>query len=77
MAGSILEGVAGWMLALSHGTLVGRIWPVLFWPRAGKSLGSGLAAGIETRPQSPHGGGCAGGRRGPPAEGWRSLAVEK
>lgn len=24
--------MAGWLLALSHGTPMGRIWPVLFWP---------------------------------------------
>lgn len=63
--GSILEGVAGWLLALSHETPVGRLWQVLFWPRAGKPLGSRLAAGVETRPRSHYGGGWAGDKWGP------------
>lgn len=62
--GSILEGVAGQLPALSHGTAVGRIWPVLFCPLCGKSLGSGLAAGIDKRPESPSSGGCAGDKGG-------------
>lgn len=53
-----LEGLARWLLTLSHGTLVtGRIY---FDYELGSPLALGFATGIETRPWSPSGGGYAG-----------------
>lgn len=44
-----------------HGEESGQCY---FGHELGKSLSSGLAAGIETRPQAPYGEGCAGDKRG-------------